>query len=665
MFELSIGAIIEKIDSEALFAARVAGGGFSIVIEKYVPFICTAIHHGSGMDKKMNDLCLLNKQDRWREEDPLTGDFIGSLPIRMIAHDSRYEYDLNRRLEDAVYEEAWGKSVWVYELSALEKEQSYKKHRAFYTVLKALVSKIERKFGGVIIYDIHSYNYQRGKIHNDYPVFNLGTDQVDKKRYSKYVTKFIKELEKIKFKNIENVVRENEVFYGRGYLAEFVMETFNNVVVLPLEIKKIYCDEQTGDVFPSVVETITEGLKKAIIASSLYFNNNETKYRVSNEANLLSNVDDPVLVSVDKKMYSLLKNFESLVYVNPKNLETTRELFYKSGYKKLPNFKYKSLKIDPYELKKHLYQLPISDMQDVSIQLLYKEIIREYSVTIDLLSSRGTDEFLYNSLKLYGRPSKRDVRNANLIIQSYGKEDEQKDYLEKEEIFNLFLDELKKWNMGGKIIFGKNMPGRIMVNSTKKTLIINEKAKFTDQDIKLLSQHEIGLHMLTTINASYQPLKFIALGTPNNVETQEGLAVLAEFLTGDRHVARLKELAYRVIAVDLVVKGRDFKEIFDYFMDEYDFERDQAFNLTSRVLRGGGFTKDHLYLRGFIKVYKYFLLGKSLQELLVGKTSIEYSGLLNELISRGYLKAPHYRNDIFANGKIDDEIIEYILKSTQ
>ena len=219
--------------------------------------------------------------------------------------------------------------------------------------------------------------------------------------------------------------------------------------------------------------------------------------------------------------------------------------------------------------------------------------------------------------------------------------------------------------MGGKLTFGKNMAARMMVNSAKKTLVINEKAKFNDNDIKLLSQHEIGVHMLTTMNANKQPLKFLLLGTPNNVETQEGLAVLSEFLTGTMHINRLKDLAYRVIAVNMMVKGKGFREIFEHFVDHHHFTRDKAFDLTARVMRGGGFTKDYLYLRGFIKIYNQHKRGDSFEHLLIGKTSVEYSDLLKELIGRGYVKRPQHVNDIFKTGEVNDDIMTYILQSTK
>ncbi|PXW88286.1 uncharacterized protein (TIGR02421 family) [Streptohalobacillus salinus] len=665
MYKLSIEAMIEKINREEVFTATNTAGGFTLHIEKYVPFICAAVHDGSSMSDYLTGQCALDEQSRWNEEDPFTGKFIESLPIRIIGNDSRYYYDLNRAEDAAVYDVAWGKVVWREPLTPDMKLLSLSRHREFYAVLKALVAKIESKFGAAMLYDIHSYNYRRDVVEHKHPVFNLGTENINKNRYGRYVTRLLKELTKISFDNIENTVAENEVFFGRGYVSKFVTSNFENTVVFPLEVKKIYCDENTGDMFPEVIDRISEGMKNAIIATSLYFNNRECKQRINNKTKLLSSVDDPVLLAVDKKLYTLLRSFETLLYVNPRNLEQSKKLFFDSNYRKVPQFTYRPLNIDAYELKKRLYELPVADIYDISIQRLYKDIIREYAITIDMLAARGTDDFLYNSLRLYGKPDKTDVMNANYIIQSYGLDDEAPKTLGKEEVRARFSAALKAWDMGGKLTFGKNMAARVMVNSAKKTLIVNEKANFNENDIKLLTQHEIGVHMLTTINANKQPLKFLSLGTPNNVETQEGLAVLSEFLTGTMHINRLKDLAYRVIAVNMMVKGKSFREIFEYLVDEYNFGRDKAFDLTARVMRGGGFTKDYLYLRGFIKVYNQHNAGESFDHLLIGKTSVEYSGLLKELIGRGYLKRPHHVNDIFKNGEIDDATIKYILKSTK
>ena len=663
MLELTTEEAIKKIEKEDLFDG-IIDGAFNLVIEKYVPFICAAIHNGSQLDQGLSSKCHLNEQERWYEEDPLTGEFIESLPIRLIVNNSRYEYDLNRDEATCIYDEAWGKKVWRTPLSDEEMTQSLTKHRNFYKVLRALVHKIEDNYRTCIIYDIHSYNYRRKTDRLDFPVFNIGTERITIPRYNSYVARFMKELAKISFENFETTVAENDVFFGRGYLAQYISEVSPKALVIPLEIKKVYCDENTGDIYPEVVFTMKEGLKNAIVTNAMYFMNKESNKRIRSRARLLSNIEDPVLKKVDKKLYSLLKNFETLIYVNPRNLEKCKKQFFASKYRIEPAFNYRPLKVDAYELKQKLYQLPVAEIYDVSVRRLYEDIINEYVTTLDMLVARGTEQFLFNSLKLYGKPNKTDVKNANYIIQSYGRGNTSQEPLAMEDVIDFFKDEIDRWGTGGKVAMAKNMAARAMVNSTKKTLVINERSKFNQVDLELLSNHELGVHMLTTMNALDQPLKFLLLGTPGNVETQEGVAILAECLTGKMHIKRLKDLAYRVIAVDHMVKGFSFREIFENLVEEYGFTKEDAFNLTARVMRGGGFTKDYLYLKGFIKVYNHYLEGKTMDELLVGKASLEYAHLLKELIDRGYLKKGKHDNPIFREGELDNDVIEYILKST-
>src|SRR5574343_83329 len=116
MFRLSIFEIIEKIQKEECFSAITSDGSFSIFIDEYVPYVCLALHNGGNLREDLRKKIKLKKFERWSEEDVLTGEFIFSLPIRVIAHDSRYEYDLNRSPKKCVYETAWGKTVWKKKL---------------------------------------------------------------------------------------------------------------------------------------------------------------------------------------------------------------------------------------------------------------------------------------------------------------------------------------------------------------------------------------------------------------------------------------------------------------------------------------------------------------------------------------------------------------------
>jgi N-formylglutamate amidohydrolase len=180
--------------------------------------------------------CELDEYHRWYEEDPHTGQFIESMPITLIANDSRFEYDLNRKPEDCIYEEAWGKKIWKKKLNPKDRQIALKKHSNFYRVLKALVERINKQFSTCVVYDIHSYNHQRWE--REVPLFNIGTERLDQEKFGSYINLWQEELSKIKVSGIENKCSINDVFHGRGYALEFITHHFPQVLVLATEIKK-------------------------------------------------------------------------------------------------------------------------------------------------------------------------------------------------------------------------------------------------------------------------------------------------------------------------------------------------------------------------------------------------------------------------------------------
>ena len=76
-----------------------------------------------------------------------------------------------------------------------------------------------------------------------------------------------------------------------------------------------------------------------------------------------------------------------------------------------------------------------------------------------------------------------------------------------------------------------------------------------------------------------------------------------------------------------------------------------------RVYRGGGFTKDAIYLRGLMWLLEYFRGGGDLETLIVGKFPINHLGIIRELIWRGVVKkpalVPRYFHDESTKDRID------------
>ncbi|RNC86212.1 MAG: hypothetical protein ED556_07900 [Winogradskyella sp.] len=260
MQKLSIDAIIKNIESETCFHAVAEDYSFTIKIDKYVHYACGAVHDGHQFRKELWDNCLHTEYDRWYEEDPETKAMVISHPIVIAGCDSRFEYDLNRIPDEAVFETAWGKQLWKSPLPEDQKSKSLQKHTNFYKVVHALIKKLESKFGVCVVYDMHSYNWQRWD--REVPTWNLGTANIDNERFGNSVESWRSVLGSLSLPgHIKQTAKINDTFQGNGYFLKFITNNFNNTLVLATEIAKVYCDEYNQIIYPEVVDAVEKQLR--------------------------------------------------------------------------------------------------------------------------------------------------------------------------------------------------------------------------------------------------------------------------------------------------------------------------------------------------------------------------------------------------------------------
>jgi len=260
MLRLSIKEIVHKIKNEETFEAVAEDYSFTLKVDAYVHYACGAVHDGHQFRKELWENCIHTAYDRWFEEDPQTKEMVKSHPIVIAGMDSRFEYDLNRAPDNAIYSDAWGKALWKKPLSDEMKTKSLKKHENFYKVVHALIHKLEEKFGVCIIYDMHSYNWRRWT--REVPTWNLGTANVDNKRFGTDIESWRALLEQMSLPNgIVTTSRINDTFHGNGYFLKFITEHFKNTLVLATEVKKVYCDELNQILYPEVVAHIEKTLR--------------------------------------------------------------------------------------------------------------------------------------------------------------------------------------------------------------------------------------------------------------------------------------------------------------------------------------------------------------------------------------------------------------------
>jgi uncharacterized protein (TIGR02421 family) len=372
------------------------------------------------------------------------------------------------------------------------------------------------------------------------------------------------------------------------------------------------------------------------------------------------------IFEIDSNLDRLVKKIELLSYVNPLNIEKEKHQFFASKYSVDPVFRYPKLKFSPYKIHRLFFSQRLERIEDEQIRTMYKEIIYYYSNMVQCIETIGQKKkFHYNSLRIYGSPTEKDVENARFILHHA----DEPVSVDMEKIFSAeeakayFEDFAEQYDFPLNIKFSTHIAAEAMVSNASQSLIIKKNAKFSKNQLLTLANHEIGVHLVTTYNGQQQPLKIFSNGLPKNVETQEGLAVFSEYMSGALTLKRLKELAYRVLASDSLIKGYSFSDTFDLIHNQYKLNRDDAFAITLRAHRGGGFTKDRLYLSGLRKIYKRYLQEESMEVLLSGKVSLDYELPINKLYKLGLAQKNTYTNLAYQKNLNVNKTLDFILNN--
>jgi len=198
------------------------------------PLIATAVHNGHIIREQILNKMSINEPDRLREEDPFTGKWTGISNTRVIGLRSRFEMDLNRFREKAIYinpQDAWNLKVWKSKPSQKDIEISLSEYDAFYAEMHRLLSDFKDRYGHFVVFDLHSYNHMRNGPQGPpadpdaNPEVNVGTGTMDRQYWAPVVDEFIKSLSNFDYFNRNLDVRENIRFRG-GHFPYWVHQNF-------------------------------------------------------------------------------------------------------------------------------------------------------------------------------------------------------------------------------------------------------------------------------------------------------------------------------------------------------------------------------------------------------------------------------------------------------
>lgn len=237
------------------------------------PLVAMALHSGFALRPELAERCALEEATRLHETDLFTDYWTFAAPHRVVPLPSRFEVDLNRTREEAIYqkpEDAWGLNVWKEPLSPDMIDRSLHIYDTFYAKMYELLSELKKRQGRFIVFELHAYNHRRAGPNAppedpaQNPDVNVGTGTMDRNYWAPVVDRFMTDLASFDFLGRHLDVRENVKFVGRHF-PKWVHETFPETgCVLALEIKKFFMNEWTGEVDHKQLAAILVALRATV-----------------------------------------------------------------------------------------------------------------------------------------------------------------------------------------------------------------------------------------------------------------------------------------------------------------------------------------------------------------------------------------------------------------
>jgi len=416
-----------------------------------------------------------------------------------------------------------------------------------------------------------------------------------------------------------------------------------NCFVIGLEMEPVFRNPETGEVYPLVLRKLHQGLARAIKQGVFEFSHHQTTLRPVNYQALGRRALVKAVWDIDRRLAEIGNAFDFLLQVTPVNIDRVWYKFKQNQFERAPVFHYRPLPVDPALLKQKLYGIPIERIEDPTLASLFREKRVELELELSMLRDRGTRNFLYGSLQLFGNVNEELADLATKILHKvppHSREFFGGTWLDAGSFSVRAREEVQYYRekypgMLCKVQIRDDTTG-LMVS--RGNLFIGKQLRVSRSRVDALLQHELGTHALTYFNGSAQPFHQLYTGLPGYDELQEGLAVLAEYLVGGLSLPRLRLLAGRVLATRDMISGASFVETFRQLNRTFGFERRTSYTITARIYRSGGLSKDAVYLRGLVRVLKYFGDGGELEPLLVGKIAANHISVIRELQSRQVLK---------------------------
>jgi uncharacterized protein (TIGR02421 family) len=378
-------------------------------------------------------------------------------------------------------------------------------------------------------------------------------------------------------------------------------------------------------------------------------------------------------VAVPERLVTLLREASAEILEAQRPIRVLRALawpdqveeqFFAAGAKELPRVTYKiSPDLAPSLERFRALASRLSGQSE--IERFLRDTCASLATAARMLASVGTKEFYFHSVELYGRPASlsADRRTTNLDLAEHFDQVIAGFAPPLEPVDQPVIpaeDAVAALRQSFEVFFGREIKvtlvdgGVANATASAEEIKIKRGAMFSARDLRQIEFHEGHVHMATALNGRAQPVTpFVGSPSPRTTSTQEGLAVLTEFLTASTSLRRIRRLSDRTLAIKMAEDGADFLDLYRFFQGR-GHDEEAAFDNARRVCRGGlveggaPFTKDVCYLDGLLRVTNFLRIalvkGQTdfVRLLFAGKLAVEDIPLFGRLLREGLVIEPRF-----------------------
>lgn len=410
---------------------------------------------------------------------------------------------------------------------------------------------------------------------------------------------------------------------------------------LSLKVPQIHRRPDGGD-YPAIAHDLSTAIGDALLRTACAFIDDGNTPVPAHYRGLGRSAYLAAAHKADRKLDRVARSFDFLLSISPIDTAKAFDRFIADGEGKPPSFHYRPLTVDPDLAKRDLYAIDLRALEDPMLERLLGEKRRELDAQLTMLATRNTPAFRAASIFLYGSVEAELLSDAHSILSSTSRDPPHGRSVDAPAIATAARALIADYHMAdaefaAAVEVRDDVTG-LLVSGGK--LMIGSDSLMPQNRLEALLAHEVGVHLLTWFNGAAQGLSLFRTGLAGYEGIQEGLGVFAEWSVGGLTRTRLRLLAARVVAVDAMLHGATFIEVYRSLTRDYGFSRKGAFGIAARVFRSGGLAKDAIYLHGFRSVVALVAAGAPLDPFWLGKIALDHAPLVEELLQRGLLQAP-------------------------